>query len=74
MSHPPIPKTPERLLPEPGVAVIPSVNWEGLKTLYLKEVRRFFKVQLQTIWAPAMTTLDRSTAFTLWWRAFSNRR
>jgi ABC-2 type transport system permease protein len=33
------------------------VNWEGLKTLYLKEVRRFFKVQLQTIWAPAMTTL-----------------
>ncbi len=42
---------------EPGVTVIPSVNWEGLKTLYLKEVRRFFKVQLQTIWAPAITTL-----------------
>jgi ABC-2 type transport system permease protein len=57
MSHLPIPETPERPLPEPGVAVIPSVNWEGLKTLYLKEVRRFFKVQLQTIWAPAMTTL-----------------
>lgn len=57
MSHPPAPKTPERPLPEPGVAVIPSVNWEGLKTLYLKEVRRFFKVQLQTIWAPAVTTL-----------------
>ncbi|QXQ08655.1 ABC transporter permease [Sphingosinicellaceae bacterium] len=37
--------------------VIPSVNWQGLKTLYLKEVRRFFKVQLQTIWAPAITTL-----------------
>lgn len=58
MSPPPPPKTLERQpLPEPGVAVIPSVNWEGLKTLYLKEVRRFFKVQLQTIWAPAMTTL-----------------
>jgi ABC-2 type transport system permease protein len=39
------------------VPVIRSVNWGGLKTLYLKEVRRFFKVQLQTIWAPAITTL-----------------
>lgn len=57
MSPPLPPKTLQRPLPEPGVAVIPSVNWEGLKTLYLKEVRRFFKVQLQTIWAPAMTTL-----------------
>jgi ABC-2 type transport system permease protein len=58
MSFPPPPHTHDRRpLPEPGVAVIPSVNWEGLKTLYLKEVRRFFKVQLQTIWAPAMTTL-----------------
>ena len=36
---------------------IRNVNWGGLKTLYVKEVRRFFKVQLQTIWAPAMTTL-----------------
>jgi ABC-2 type transport system permease protein len=43
--------------PEPGVVVIPSVNWQGLQTLYLKEVRRFFKVQLQTVWAPAITTL-----------------
>lgn len=43
--------------PEPGVIVIPSVNWQGLQTLYLKEVRRFFKVQLQTVWAPAITTL-----------------
>jgi ABC-2 type transport system permease protein len=43
--------------PEPGVMVIPSVNWQGLKTLYVKEVRRFFKVQLQTVWAPAITTL-----------------
>lgn len=50
-------KAPAPRLPEPGEVVIPSVNWEGLKTLYLKEVRRFFKVQLQTVWAPAMTTL-----------------
>ena len=42
---------------EPGVIVIPGVNWQGLKTLYVKEVRRFFKVQLQTVWAPAITTL-----------------
>jgi ABC-2 type transport system permease protein len=33
------------------------VNWGGLTTLYVKEVRRFFKVQLQTIWAPAVTTM-----------------
>lgn len=42
---------------EPGVMIITGVNWQGLKTLYLKEVRRFFKVQLQTVWAPAITTL-----------------
>ncbi|MDB5689267.1 MAG: type transporter [Sphingomonas bacterium] len=46
-----------RALPAPGVPVLPIVNWGGLRTLYVKEVRRFFKVQLQTIWAPAMTTL-----------------
>jgi ABC-2 type transport system permease protein len=44
-------------LSEPGVPVIKRVNWGGLRTLYIKEVRRFFKVQLQTIWAPAITTL-----------------
>ena len=41
----------------PGVPVIRNVNWGGLATLYVKEVRRFFKVQLQTIWGPAITTL-----------------
>jgi ABC-2 type transport system permease protein len=50
---------------EPGVAVIPFVNWQGLTTLYLKEVRRFFKVQLQTVWAPAITTLLFLAIFTL---------
>jgi ABC-2 type transport system permease protein len=41
----------------PGVPIIRNVNWGGLRTLYVKEVRRFFKVQLQTIWAPAVTTM-----------------
>ncbi len=34
-----------------------GVNWTGLRTLYMKEVRRFMKVQLQTVWGPALTTL-----------------
>jgi ABC-2 type transport system permease protein len=40
-----------------GVPVIHRINRLGLWTLYMKEVRRFFKVQTQTIWAPAITTL-----------------
>jgi ABC-2 type transport system permease protein len=51
------PQSIRRPHPEPGVLQIASVNWQGLQTLYLKEVRRFFKVQLQTVWAPAITTL-----------------
>jgi ABC-2 type transport system permease protein len=46
-----------RAFPAKGVPVIHRVNWIGLRTLYMKEVRRFFKVQTQTIWAPAITTL-----------------
>ncbi len=42
---------------EPGEAAIRGVNWGGFMALYWKEVRRFFKVQLQTIWAPSITTL-----------------
>jgi ABC-2 type transport system permease protein len=49
----------------PGVPVIRNVNWGGLRTLYVKEVRRFFKVQLQTVWAPAMTTLLFLVIFTV---------
>jgi len=49
----------------PGVPVIPLVNWGGLRALYIKEVRRFFKVQLQTIWAPAITTLLFLVIFTV---------
>lgn len=50
---------------EPGVPSIRSVNWGGLQALYLKEVRRFFKVQLQTIWAPALTTMLYLVIFTV---------
>ena len=34
-----------------------GVNWQGLKTLYLREVRRFWKVGMQTVAAPVVTTL-----------------
>src|SRR6476620_10749237 len=54
-----------RVRSDPGVPVIRSVNWFGLKTLYVKELRRFFKVQLQTIWAPALTTLLFLVIFTV---------
>jgi ABC-2 type transport system permease protein len=50
---------------DPGVPVIRSVNWGGLRTLYVKEVRRFFKVQLQTVWAPAVTTMLFLVIFTV---------
>ena len=50
---------------DPGAPIFRSVNWGGLKTLYLKEVRRFFKVQLQTIWAPAVTTMLFLVIFTV---------
>jgi ABC-2 type transport system permease protein len=45
--------------------VIDGVNWLGIRTLYVKEVRRFFKVQMQTVWAPAITTLLFLAIFTL---------
>jgi ABC-2 type transport system permease protein len=49
----------------PGEPVLTGVNWGGLKTLYIKEVRRFFKVQMQTVWAPAITTLLYLAIFTV---------
>ena len=33
------------------------VNWRGLWTLYMKEVRRFLNVFTQTLLAPMVTTL-----------------
>ena len=53
------------LVRPPGEPVLSGVNWGGLKTLYIKEVRRFFKVQLQTVWAPAITTLLYLAIFTV---------
>ena len=48
----------------PASSVIPprprdyhGVNWTGTWTLYLKEVRRFWKVGMQTLIAPVITTL-----------------
>jgi ABC-2 type transport system permease protein len=48
----------------PALAVIPphprayhGVNWEGLRTLYVREVRRFWKVGMQTLTAPVVTAL-----------------
>ncbi len=48
-----------------GVPVIAGINRVGLLALYMKEVRRFLKVQTQTIWAPAFTTLLFLVIFTV---------
>ena len=51
------PQPPHWTQQPPGQPVLSGVNWGGLNALYIKEVRRFFKVQMQTVWAPAITTL-----------------
>lgn len=61
----PQPVAGQRIFPAQGVPLIHQVNWIGLQTLYMKEVRRFFKVQTQTIWAPAITTLLFLVIFTV---------
>lgn len=66
MADQPIPYTrSSEIRHEPGVAVIRNINWAGMYALYVKEVRRFIKVQLQTIWAPSLTTLLYLIIFTL---------
>ncbi len=50
---------------EPGTPVIGAWNGLGVWTLYMKEVRRFIKVQLQTLWAPAVTMLLFLAVFTV---------
>ena len=47
----------EGRFPPRGQPVIRGINGIGLWSLYIKEIRRFLKVQTQTIWAPAVTTL-----------------
>ena len=54
----------QRFLPY-GTPVFGGLNRIGLTTLYMKEVRRFLKVQTQTVWAPAITTLLFLVIFTV---------
>ena len=61
----PVEQSPIWVRTPPGEPVLTGVNWGGLKTLYIKEVRRFFKVQMQTVWAPAITTLLYLAIFTV---------
>jgi len=42
-----------------------AINWVGFWTLYVKEVRRFIKVIMQTVAAPVVTTLLFLTIFLL---------
>ena len=57
--------TPPKPFPQRGVPIITGINRVGLAALYMKEVRRFLKVQTQTIWAPAVTTLLFLVIFTV---------
>ena len=51
--------------PPRGQPIITGINRIGVWSLYMKEVRRFLKVQTQTIWAPAVTTLLFLVIFTV---------
>jgi ABC-2 type transport system permease protein len=55
----------EGRFPPRGEPVFHGLNRIGLWSLYMKEVRRFLKVQTQTIWAPAVTTLLFLVIFTV---------
>ncbi|RJY08110.1 ABC transporter permease [Aurantiacibacter aquimixticola] len=54
-----------RIFPPKGEPQITGFNRIGLWSLYIKEIRRFLKVQTQTIWAPAVTTLLFLVIFTV---------
>src|SRR5579864_7821387 len=49
----------DAVIPElaPHVRKFGAVNWLGFWTLYVREVRRFLKVSMQTVGAPVVTTL-----------------
>ena len=51
--------------PARGEPVITGINRIGLWSLYIKEVRRFLKVQTQTIWAPGVSTFLFLVIFTV---------
>lgn len=55
----------ETRFPPRGEPIFHGVNRIGLWSLYIKEVRRFLKVQTQTVWAPAVTTLLFLVIFTV---------
>ncbi|MEQ9574310.1 MAG: ABC transporter permease [Rhodospirillales bacterium] len=48
-----------------GLPAMGAVNWIGLKTLYMREVRRFIKVYTQTLVAPLVTTMRFLAVFAL---------
>ncbi len=54
-----------RNFPPKGQPQITGFNRIGLWSLYIKEIRRFLKVQTQTVWAPAVTTLLFLVIFTV---------
>lgn len=54
-----------RRFPPKGQPQITGFNRIGLWSLYIKECRRFLKVQTQTVWAPAVTTLLFLVIFTV---------
>ena len=49
----------------PKITPMGAVNWIGLGTLYMREVRRFMKVYTQTLVAPVVTTLKFLDIFSL---------
>jgi len=58
-------KSTKRQFPPKGEPQITGINRIGLWSLYIKEIRRFLKVQTQTVWAPAVTTLLFLVIFTV---------
>ena len=48
---------PDTLVSPPMPREYHGANWEGLRTLYVREVRRFWKVGTQTLMAPVVTAL-----------------
>ncbi len=59
------PEGAKRKFPPKGEPQITGINRIGLWSLYIKEIRRFLKVQTQTVWAPAVTTLLFLVIFTV---------
>ena len=57
--------------PTPQARHYGTLNWMGLRTLYIKEVRRFWKVAPQTVLAPIISNLLFMTVFVL---AFAQTR